>query len=75
MRTMLTKKGWVELDAEGVAEGDHQCRCGEEAVKIIEAGEDLLWAVCRGCSHEVHCESAAAAKQSEYEMDYYAGYE
>jgi len=49
-----------------------------EATEIIDMGtrnKHALCAVSQECRGTIYCENATAQAQSEYEMDYYSGYE
>lgn len=59
------------LPEEPTADNFTSCRFCDSEVEVVDDG----WAMCKPCAYEVRCETAAARAQSEYEMDYYAGYE
>lgn len=56
-------------------EGTQCVHCDERATRVVALDAVSYWAVCRGCADESAGDSFAASQQSEYEMDYYAGYE
>ena len=76
---IMTRGGWFNLD--DVELGDEQCiDCDAQAAKATfigygDDGEELYWAQCRGCAGETACCNRDAARRSDMEMDYYAGYE
>lgn len=73
---IMTRDGWVDLGDVCLDEGDTQCiDCDQLATEETPIGGGNYWAQCSGCAHESHCESMEASRRSEYEMDYYAGYE
>ena len=73
---IFTSEGWV--DYHGHLDDMTCCDCPSPATKVTDAGtarKPCLWAQCADCAWESRCSSAEAAHQSDYEMDYYAGYE
>ena len=76
--TVLTGAGWLPLADVDLSEGETQCAdCDQLATTVTECNpqERAFWAQCSDCASESYCQGRDAQAQSEYEMDYYSGYE
>lgn len=70
---------WIECP-EDFDPREHQCGfCTQQATRLAVCGRNeggtAYWAVCDDCMAESEAQSRDGEHRSQYEMDYYAGYE